>query len=273
MLTLGTFSCIKTDFNIDDYESQIVVDGWIENDKYAKVLLTRSAAYFSDIDSISIRGYVLTRAKVELTDGKKSETLTLKPNDSYFPPYIYEGSEIKGEIGKTYYIKVTYGGREVSAQTTIPTPVILDEAHFQLNDDSDQLGYLSVNFSDDANTKNYYRTLAKIKSKDSKYLASYIANFTDDYFNGQQVNISIYKGNKTSINNTNNKYFILGDTISLMFTTIDHAAYDFWTTFSREALNTGNPFASTNLRVKTNIKNGLGIWCGYGSSYYQIIAK
>lgn len=267
------YSCIEYDYDFDAYEEKVVVDGWIENGKFPKVLLTKSAGYFSEIDSASIRAYVLTQARVEVSDGKNSEVLTLKPNYDYFPPFVYEGSKIKGEAGKTYHLKVNYNKKEITAKTTIPAPAIIEECYFKLDDGYDSLGFIWVSFTDNPLTRNYYRTLTKVKSKDRKFIASYIPNFKDDYFNGETIEMSIYQGNTSSLNKHDQIYYKIGDTIQLKLTTIDKASFDFWNTFQREIFNAGNPFASTNSRVISNINNGLGVWCGYGSSYQQIIAK
>ena len=106
--------------NIPDPDDTIVIDGWIETGQYAKVLLTANTAYFSSLDSTSIRNLVLTKAKVTLSDGDRSEILILRRNENYFPPYIFEGNEIKGDTGKTYTVTAEYGGRKAFGTTTIP---------------------------------------------------------------------------------------------------------------------------------------------------------
>ncbi len=266
-------SCIEPDFVVDDYQSQIVVDGWIEQGKFPQVLLTLSAPYFSEIDSVSLRNYSLTRAKVTISDGEITEVLTLKPNDAYFPPYMYVGTSLKGAIGKSYTLTVEYAGITAVATTTIPEPVKIDSLWFARDEGKDSMGFIWIQFTDKPQQKNYYRTLTQIKNSDSKYIPNYFPNWNDDYFDGQKVKISLFRGNKASTDKTDQIYYLVGDTISLKFTAIDKASYDFWSSFQKEIVNTGNPFASTNARVKSNIINGLGIWCGYGSSYYQVIAR
>ena len=73
---------------------------------------------------------------------------------------------------------------------------------------------------------------------------------------------------------TKNEYFNIGDTVSIKFCTIDKDHYEFWNTFQDEVLNTVNPFASSLSVIKSNIQgDGLGIWGGYGVSYYTLIIK
>jgi hypothetical protein len=273
LMVLILSACVKSGFEIDNYQSEIVVDGWIEQGQYCQVFLTLSVPYFSDVDSLSIRDYALTKARVTLSNGVQSEILTLKPNDSYFPPYYYTSTEIKGEAGKIYNLTVEYQGKTAFATTSIPEPVALDSTWFALAEGKDSLGFIWLKFTDNLLVNNYYRTLTQIQGVDVKYIANYLPNFNDTYFNGQKIEVSLYKGNKTTTDKSDEIYYTLGDTILLKFCTVDKASYDFWYSFQKEVINAGNPFASTNARVKSNVSNGLGVWCGYGASYYRIIAQ
>lgn len=266
-------ACQDACVDIDDYSSEIVVDGWIENGEAAKVLLTLSSPYFGKVDSASLRDYVLTRAKVTLTSSTEEEILTLGKNEDFFPPYYYRSVQIKGEVGEAYALKVEYGGRVVQAETSIPEPSILDSIYYCKLEGNDTLGYLKTIFTDGASTKDYYRTMTKIKGEDNNYIPTYLPDFSDTYFNGQTVEKSFYKGNKSTLDKEDELYFNVGDTISFKFCKVDKVSYDFWRTLHREFVNAGSPFATTHSLVESNVSNGLGIWCGYGVSKYRIIAQ
>jgi hypothetical protein len=260
--------------NISDPDDKIVIDGWIENGQYAKVLLTSNTPYFSSLDSSSIRNLVLTRAKVSLSDGDRSEILILRRNDDYFPPYVFEGNEIKGDTGKIYTITAEYGGKKAFATTTVPRNVSLDTLYFVKKENSDSLGTIYIEFTDPPETRNYYRVLTRIKGKDTRFLSSMIMGISDAFFSGQKFGFSLFRGQKSYLSSAKNEYFSLGDTVGIKFCTIDKAHYEFWNTFQDEVLNTGNPFASSMSVIKSNIQgDGLGIWGGYGVSYYTLIIK
>jgi len=262
------------DLNIPDPDDKIVIDGWIENGQYAKVLLTANTPYFSSLDSSSIRNLVLTKAKVTLSDGDRSEILILRRNENYFPPFIFEGNEIKGDTGRTYTITAEYGGKMASGTTTIPANVRLDTLYFLKKEHSDSLGTIYIEFTDPSEIRNYYRILTQVRGKDVRFLSSMIMGISDTYFSGQKFGFSIFKGQKSYISSARNEYFSLGDTVGIKFCTIDKAHYEFWNTFQDEVLNTGNPFASSQSVIRSNIKgDGLGIWGGYGVSYYTLIIK
>jgi hypothetical protein len=251
---------------------EIVVDGWIESGDYPYVILTRTSQYFSNIDSTTLRNLVLTRAKVSVTDSVTTEILTLVRNDDYFPPYLYRGTRLKGEIGKKYYLKVEYAGRVVTAETTIPKPLMLDSLWYELREGSDSLGVIKGMFTDNANEKNYYKAFTKIIGKNTRFVPTLVSNFDDKYFNGEQFAFELNRGQDTYLRPTKDIYFELGDSIILKACTLDKAAFSFWLSYQDEIINAPNPFASSHKKVLTNINNGLGIWAGYGATNYLIVA-
>ena len=274
-LLISTNSCNDDfDINVPDPDDLIVIDGWIENGQFAKVLVTRNSPYFSSIDSISIRSLVLTFAKVTLSDGERSEILILRRNNDYFPPYIFEGNEIIGDTGKTYSIKVEYGGKTATAHTIIPPKVPLDTAYFKLETNSDSLGKIYVEFYDPPELKNFYRVLTKTLGKDIRYTSSIAIGIDDNLFNGEKFGFSLSNGPGSFMTTSENEYFRLGDTVSLKFCTIDKPHYDFWMSLQEEIMNASNPFASSLSIVKSNVEgDGLGIWGGYGVYYYTLVMK
>jgi len=275
LIVFGVYSCNK-DFSLDvsDPDELIVIDGWIENGQYAKVLLTRNSPYFSSIDSASIRSLVLTRASVSISDGVNSEFLILRKNENYFPPYIFEGNEILGNTGKSYSITASFNGKTARAVTTIPAPVNLDTVYFKLEENSDSLGSIYLEFKDPPETKNYYRILTKRKTRDVRYSSTMVMALDDIFFSGEKFGFFITRGPESFISSYGNEFFQLGDTVSIKFCTIDKSHYEFWNSFQNEAFNSSNPFASSLSIIKSNVEgDGLGIWGGDGVRYYNLIIK
>jgi hypothetical protein len=275
LFSLSTNCCNDSlDLNLQEPDDKIVIDGWIDSGQFAKVLLTRNSPYFSSIDSASLRALVLTRAKVTLTDGEKSEILILRKNEDYFPPYIYEGNEIIGDTGKIYTLTAEYGGKTAWASTTIPPKVKLDTVFFKLEPDKDSLGIIQIEFTDPPEIKNYYRILTKRAGKDRQYSSSMIMGIDDIFFSGQKFGFSLSRGPQSFLSSGGNGYFKLGDTVGIKFCTMDKAQYEFWNSFQTEVLNVSNPFASSLSAIKSNVQgDGLGVWGGYGVSNYTLIIK
>ncbi|MCX7985922.1 MAG: DUF4249 domain-containing protein, partial [Bacteroidales bacterium] len=263
------FSCEpKYDPEIYNVEKKIVVDGWIENGRAPIVILTYNTPYFGNLDSASLRQLVASRAKVTVSDGENSEILTLTKDTAYFPPYLYKGYFLKGIIGKTYTLLIEDELDTLMAYTTILPPVQLDSIWFERNTDTS--GIIRCILSDNRFERNYYRIFTRIRGKEQRYYPALIANLNDQYFNGQRFSFYINKGRTNNILPIENIYFSRNDSILVRFARVDSISFAFWNSYDEELLNAGNPFAANHLRIPSNIKNGLGIWCGYGASYYFV---
>jgi hypothetical protein len=267
-------SCEKEiPINFPDYSSQLVVEGWIEQGKGPKVLLTFSAPFFAPIDSSNIRNYTALRAKITLSNGSDSTILTLKPNDVYFPPYYYFSSELVGELNSEYQLKVEYSGKDYTAKTTIPDLVSPDSIWYQKDPGQDSLGLLWMKISDDPLRDNYYRTLVRRLGKDKNFVPTFISVFDDKTFNGQTLTLSLSKGSGNLLDMSSNRFFKIGDTLVLKFCSIDKPSYDFWHSLQTNIVTSANPFSANMTEIASNINNGLGIWCGYAAVYDTVIAK
>ena len=257
------------------YEPKLVIDGWIEQDDFPKVILTSSASYYNDIDSATIRSMVASTAKVTVSDGTIEEVLTLKKNDDYFPPYIYSGTALKGEVGKTYFLTVELKGARYTASTTIPPPAALNALWFETTPGKDSLGYIYGRFVDDPLAENYYRLFTMREGVDKRYIPVYLSAVGDQFFNGKDFTFSLLRGPETFTDVADDLYFRKGDTVRVKFCTMDKAHFDFWRTLERELYVLGNPFSSSGNEIISNIDGTkcLGVWGGYGVMYYRLVAK
>ncbi len=139
------FSCQKElEFEKPEASQDLIIDGWIEQDRYARIFLTKSAAYFDQIDSAKMVDLVVRFAKVTISDGQNTEILTLKRDTAYFPPYYYQSTEIKGEIGKKYQLTVELSGKTYSSSTTITDPVNIENVSFAPAEGSLDKGFLKI---------------------------------------------------------------------------------------------------------------------------------
>lgn len=279
MLCIWLLTCMacedSLEFDVQAYEPKLVVDGRIEHNEYPVVVLSKSAAYFSTIDSLSLRNLVVSKAKVTVSDGEKEEILTLKRNQLYFPPYVYQGTEIKGEAGQTYQLKIELEGQSYQASTRIPaTAALLDSLWFTLAPEQDSLGLLYGRLQDPENTDDYYRIFTQRLYKDDKFIPIYLSAIGDQYFNGQSFTLSLLRGAESLTDARDDIYFRRGDSVRVKLCSIDRAHFDFWRTLERELYVTGNPFSSSGNEIISNISGGaLGVWGGYNPAIRQIIIK
>lgn len=265
----------ESDLDAVAYTPKLVIDGSIEDNGFPRVVLSYSASYFDNIDSTSIRKLLVTTAKVTVSDGEQEEILTLKRDNTAFPPYIYQGTSMKGAAGKTYKLTVELKGETYTATTTIPAPAKLDALWYELAPGEDSLGYIYGKLTDDPAAENYYRVFTLRKNIDTRFIPVYLSAIGDQYFNGQSFTFSILRGPENFTNITDDLYFTKGDTVRVKLCTMDKAHFDFWRTVERELYVVGNPFASSGNEIISNIKSdkALGVWGGYGVTYYQIVAK
>jgi len=258
-----------------DYTSTIIVEGKIELNGYPKVILTKNIPYYAEVDSADLLSLVLRQAKVTVSDGEKSEILTLRFNKDEFPPFYYEGNELTGEAGKTYYLTIDYGQKKLTATTTIPAAVALDSVWFQPNSPGDSLGKIDALLRDDANEHNYYKLFTQVKSKQTQFYPTLISIFNDQLFNGITYTFHLSKGPESYLDlNSTDFNYKRGDTVFLKISTIDEVTFTFWQGYQNEVSNGANPFASSYHKIESNIVGeGKGIWGGYGSAVYMIAGE
>lgn len=274
-LAVFLYACEQTvgDLNLPEYQSKIVIDGWIEQGQYAEVTLTRSASYFDNIDSAALREALVSTAKVSISDGENSEVLTLFRNSDKFPPFFYRGTKMRGEVGKSYKLTVESRSEVYEAVTSILPPPKLDSLWVEFNTENDSLANLWASFTDEPIEENYYRIFTQRKSKDQQFEPIYLSAIGDRFFDGEQFTFNLLR-NTQGLPDNSNAAFTLGDTVTVRFCSMDRSHFDFWRTLERESISVGNPFSSSGNAILSNTgDNALGVWGGYGASYYRIIIK
>jgi hypothetical protein len=276
-LLLAT-SCEKNiTVDLPQAESQIVVEGYVITGEKPRVNITRSAPYFSPIDSSSLASYLVHFALVTVSDGTTTDTLDEQYDPSFPNPIVYKARTMIGENGKDYFLKVVVDGKTLTAVTQVPYPVPLDSVWFKVDGNKDSLGYAWAHLTDPDTLGNAYRWFAKRMGKDDDYIPPQGSVFDDKFINGKSFDFGYNRGalpNSDAIDDNNDErgHFKRGDTIAVKFCTIDRAHFLFWRSVETQTSNNGNPFGSP-APIEGNIEGGLGIWGGYGLSYDTIYAQ
>ncbi len=297
---LFLLSCEKEiDIEIPTSTELLVVEGAIEQNQPPFVLLTRSSDYFAPTDINSLKNIFVNDAIVTVSNGTTSvqldEICTENLPDSLlddvslligisvqdiktfgFCLYTTLNTAIFGEVGKTYTLNIQAEGNNLSASTTIPTPLPMNYYFYQDQPGFSNYGYLWFNQTDPPAFGDAYRIFTQRKGKDGRFIPADGSVWDDQLINGLTFDAFIFRGHEPNStadedNNETSEYFLQGDTVFVKFCTIDLPHYEFWETFETAAFNNGNPFAAPTT-VKTNIEGGgLGIWGGYGATYDTII--
>jgi len=291
ILLSGVLISCEKDITVDlpKAEKKIVIEGAIEQGQYPWVVITRNSPYFEPLnfnfDSASIVNLLFHRdssllniivlnAVVTVTDGIIVDTLRLTIDPNQLPYFKYRGSQIIGQAGKTYSLKVIADGKTFTASTSIPNPVSLDSIKFKLEPTLDSLGTLWFYFKDPDVLGNCYRYFTKTIGKDSVFVhpASSVAD--DKLYNGKYVEYNAFRGrNPINSQEQNDDYhnkdnpgwaFKIGETVIFKFCSLDYQYYKFLYSVEAQMYSDGNPFSSPS-SVITNIEGGaLGAWGGYG---------
>jgi hypothetical protein len=260
-------SCNKEDITKQiSVESRIVVEGSIEEGGFAKVLLSRSVPIGVAVDSTTILNYVIRSAKVTVSDGEKEEVLRVKSDNNTIPPFVYFGSQIKGETGKTYSLKIEYLNRIITAKTTIPFSVPILSADYIKDNPTDKKGNILIKFNDPINEKNFYQVQTLLIEKDSIYIPAIYGNLNDANFVDPAISFQILRGKTFSFEDYSGykPYFEDGDVISVKLRTMNKAGFDFWNDWQNEIINGQSPIFPNTTSLRSNIEGGIGIWEGYG---------
>lgn len=259
------------DYTIKGYTQKIIVEGVIESGRYPLVYLSLNVPLSKAVDSTTILDHVIRYAKVTVSSGDKTEILTSKWDKNYFPPYVYKGTEIMGEEGKTYDLKVEYGGYTLYSSTTIPESFNV-ESVIAIQTDVDSLRTLALNINLN-NIKNSFRIQTK-KRKDTRYIKTPVL-FNDRLsLNGMQTfHISPYP-DKTDLSFAEGKYFVVGDTVDIKISAIDSVSTLFFKDLNMFSLVSGNIAVTEVKPLHSNITEpGFGIWYGAAVRYERVIIK
>lgn len=308
MLFVSVTSCTK-DVHVDipGFEEKVVIEGSIETDGSPFVLISKNKNVYAPSSQADILGSYLPGAKVWVSDGTTTVQLTeictnnlpegmdtTIANMLGFPvevisqvgicAYVCTDPNFKGEVGKTYSLKVVFEGKTYEASSTIHPPILLSDAYWkeETKEELKDYGYIYYTVDDPATERNAYsievkRTNLGIDGKpiDGHYFKPYGNYFDDEFFNGKPLEMSISNPmtyNDTIIDSTFQGYYHRGDTVSLKFSTYDYSIYRFLYAVSFQQTVGGGPF-STPINPVGNIPGAFGAWIAYSPSYRQMVCE
>lgn len=262
LITGVLFSCSKEKPVTGN--SSLVVEGWIENGDYPVVLVSESFMVQDGktIHAADIVEHIAKWAKVSVSDGDKTVVLTGMADSRYFPPYIFTTTDIIGQVGKSYSLKVEYKDYVATAETSIPQPVPIDTVY--VKEYKDSLASVSCCFTDPVPLGNYYKVFTRTVGVDSHYHPSSIAEAPDYNMRGQAEMILFSTQRLMDHINLPNIY--VGDQMWIKLCTMSEDMFRYWTEFESTILsNIGNLTAKrTETSGVSNIHGALGYWAGYG---------
>jgi hypothetical protein len=255
-------------------ETQVVVEGYIEQGRPPVVFLSRDISLYADVDSSAVAGYSIKGAVVEISDGTSTYPLT---EVSYMGLTAYTSFLLLGSTGKRYTLTIRHAGRTLTAFTTVPQPVKLDSSRFKTRNDTSLYGFVRSHITDPDTLGNYYRFFTRRLGKDDDFVMDFSTVVDDQLINGKSLDFDIYRGESPGSGREEEPgeeegYYKKGDTIVIKWCSIDRAHYLFWRTLERSRNSAGNPFSSP-ITVQSNVEGGIGVWGGYAAHYDTVVAK
>lgn len=299
-LSLFIYSCEEEfDPNIPVTPAEIVVEGVIEAGEQPTppyVILTRSVPFFTEIGLDALNDIFVHDAEITVKEGENEvnlqelciENLTeeqkIQASDLFgvdltaitvnFCIYTDFTFSMLGETGKQYDLTINVEDKTLTASTTIPALVPLDTLYFQEppGEPNDTLMELTAFITDPAGVSNYYRYFTQVE--ENPLLPGFPSSTDDRVFDGLTFQFPLAKAESREIDFSEIDLNILGlylrgDSVTVKWTTVDAAHYDFWNTLEFNAANSG-PFSSYT-RIESNVEGGLGVWGGYNASYTNLV--
>ncbi len=263
-------------YEIHGYTQKIIVEGMIANGQYPTVYLSLNVPVWQQVDSATILNNVIRTAKVTVSDGTKTEILTSSWDKTHFPPYVYKGTSIKGEEGKTYYLTVEYSGYTLHATTTLPQSTAIESIKTLPVEGEDSLRQMQVTFTIDPTRKNSYRIYTK-KPNDGFYTETPVLFNAEFSLSGAKTFTVSPMPKLTDPSYDEGTKFRQGDTVFVKLCTIDSVSTQFFKelTFFSSSTGVGNIyFVGEKTGLPSNISTpGFGIWYGNASKTYRYVVE
>lgn len=297
LLSIVLVSCTKeVQIEIPGYKENLVIDGSIETGQPPIVLLSTTNNIYSPTNLDAYLEGFISGATVIVSDGTITDTLTEICTDelpagteeiaaAFFGIPVeqlvqlhlcaYISTNIVGEVGKTYSLKVIHDGKTYTSNTTIYPPKSLDSLYWKPQGSSTEFGFSWAILSDNASTSDSYKW-------ETKYISDFSFNkpfnpfFNDKFFNG--LTFEFGYDNPMSYDDETypedfRGYYRIGDTVVIKFSKIGPKEYNFFEKKYNQIYSAGNPFA-TPTNIPTNIVGGaFGVWVGYSPVFDTLICK
>ena len=270
LLVFFCLGCEETE--VKQAPVQLVVEGWIDSGGFPIVKLTTTVPISKRLQSTdSLDRFLLRWAKVTVSDGTREVVLTGMSHRDYFPPYIYTTSDMRGEVGKTYTLRVDFQNFHAHAVTTSPKPVALTSIRAEELSHFPGWYKLRVGFTDNPATTDYYKVFVRQYGHSKDFHSTYLGTYNDRLL-PTQASILV-NNSRQNVANPNATFFKRYELVTIKFCHIDSVSYEFWKSMDDYHGEGRNPLFNSMQNIRTNIHGGLGYWCGYGAFYRTYVIE
>ncbi len=244
----------EIDLELPAYDSQPVVECYLEPGKPFRLLLTRSYGFFDPfgLDSSFLDRTLISGATVTIAYNGRVDTLENNLSADLAPLKIfnYTGKNIVPSTpGIEYALRIILpDGKEITGQTIMLPKVVIDSIRVEWNPQRDTLARVLTYITDDRTQANFYRRMLNYATLDSLPRQDFLA--TDR--TAQTEIIAFGTGYELKE----------GDTVINTLYHITKDYYDYLESVRLAVFGNQNPFAQP-ARIKSNVRgsaNPLGIF-------------
>lgn len=284
------FQACQSEIEVDlpDYEPKLVVEGYIENGKPPRVMLTRSVPFFQHMDYDYIMENVLIMDASVIVYAEDGEGQRLNFQECADSPYRYAYvGRFPGRENMRYDLEIEWQGKKYTASTRVLHTFDLDSIGFYAKPEllGEARRTIRVLMTDNPQELNFYQFFVKLDCKtihDRVWVTTLPVAFDDVTFSGLTFNYEVLRANPSAFfmplmtDEEQKEYFRMtyrpGDTVYVKYGLIDYDSYQFWNTGGNNASLGQNPFTNPTPTI-SNIKgdNVTGVWCGYASKTEKLV--
>lgn len=303
VFTVFSQACEKViEIDVPAGEPKLVIEGRVENGQAPVVFVTTTRGFFEptslqdyansfvDDAEVTVNGIELARI---CSDELPEDLLPIFEESTGIPAdqaaglgicgYVGLSPNLIGEENTTYRLEVHARDQVLTSAAHIPGILPPDSVWFRLWADSPNFGYAFANLTDPDTTGNAYRVFTRRigpnmndNPVDPTFYAPLGANFADDFFNDQTIEVVFLRGQPPNSSRPvdvgeSARFFETGDRFVFKFCSTTYPVYDFFNTYEAQQGATGSPFAAPN-NLNSNIDGGLGIWAAYSCTTDTITA-
>jgi hypothetical protein len=239
----------EIDLDLPEFESELVVECYLEPGKPYRLNLFKTASYYAPIGNLL--NNLVTNASVKITHNGIIDTLEVSIFGNLDNFYTYGSSTlVPADYDNEFFLEVIdSAGNVITASTRIMPPVGLDSIQTEPLATGDELIILTYS-QDDPNEVNFYRRM--------QYRTD--ANRTDSLKIDFVVNDELTSNGQLVLGGP--PVFSRGDTMIVQSLSITEAFYDYIESRERLEAANGNPFGQPGVLL-SNINGGLGIFTGF----------
>ncbi len=255
----------EVEIELPEYDSQLVVEAYLEPGQPFVALITRSAAYFESFpvdDSQFLENILEDGATVSITHQGTTHELR---DQLFFNPFTgklfnyVSTTTVPEDFDNDFELKiVTANGQTVTSTTRILPIVELDSLVVQFSETNDTLARMLTYFTDNPDEDNFYRRMLHKGTLDSLQ-----QDFTTD---------DQFVDNNIVVFGTNFDYEI-GDTVISTLYHIDESYTDFLETLEAAFQANGNPFAQPSTIISNLQGDAIGIFTGLSVDRKQVVIQ